>query len=587
MNPAAELEALLSALPVPQPHLREVEDKAALLGELRGLDDVYPGGIAAYLVTARDLLAHSASSAADAAPVTALRPGPSIIAPRVIEDKEEYAYGEGAAEPLLRRTAFVLVAGGLGERLGYSGIKLELPTETASGLTYLKFFADWIRIVGGNNAPFVIMTSDDTHDLTTQVLARESYFGLRHIHLLKQETVPCLGDSNAALVLKSGTSHLLRKPHGHGDVHTLIHRAGLARKWRESGYEHIVFFQDTNAAMTLTVPQSLAAMFKHNLDMVFTCVPRQPGEAVGALCDAVNTDGVRRVQNVEYNIFDGAHAASAAANAAEAGQPTDYPGSVNTLLLNLTTYERALSATGGKVPEFINPKYKDATKSAFKSPTRVESLMQDIALVLPADAKISGVTFGVDMYCPVKNQLSDGVARGVAGQSTHCAASGEEAVYEQRRQLLIAHGVKIQRDDSLQVLVHGKLPVNLFPIVAYDPAFLPFAYHTIFRLPAPQQVALTPRSALVVEGDVVIESLELDGALHLRAVKGQKLVVRHLKVSNRGWTVERCDEAPDELTRIRGYRLQRHETECYEATGEDTHDKIVDDTATAGARSNI
>jgi UDP-sugar pyrophosphorylase len=149
MNEAAELEALLAALPVPQPHLREVEDKAALLGELRGLDDVYPGGIAAYLVTARDLLAHSASSAADAAPVTALRPGPSIIAPRVIEDKEEYAYGEGAAEPLLRRTAFVLVAGGLGERLGYSGIKLELPTETASGLTYLKFFADWIRVVGG------------------------------------------------------------------------------------------------------------------------------------------------------------------------------------------------------------------------------------------------------------------------------------------------------------------------------------------------------------------------------------------------------------------------------------------------------
>ena len=34
--------------------------------------------------------------------------------------------------------AFVLVAGGLGERLGYSGIKLALPVESASGKCFLQ-----------------------------------------------------------------------------------------------------------------------------------------------------------------------------------------------------------------------------------------------------------------------------------------------------------------------------------------------------------------------------------------------------------------------------------------------------------------
>ena len=34
--------------------------------------------------------------------------------------------------------AFVLVAGGLGERLGYSGIKLALPSESASGSCFLQ-----------------------------------------------------------------------------------------------------------------------------------------------------------------------------------------------------------------------------------------------------------------------------------------------------------------------------------------------------------------------------------------------------------------------------------------------------------------
>lgn len=37
-----------------------------------------------------------------------------------------------------REAAFVLVAGGLGERLGYSGIKIALPAELASGKCFLQ-----------------------------------------------------------------------------------------------------------------------------------------------------------------------------------------------------------------------------------------------------------------------------------------------------------------------------------------------------------------------------------------------------------------------------------------------------------------
>ena len=42
--------------------------------------------------------------------------------------------------------AFVLVAGGLGERLGYSGIKVALPSESASGACFLQASAS--RLVG-------------------------------------------------------------------------------------------------------------------------------------------------------------------------------------------------------------------------------------------------------------------------------------------------------------------------------------------------------------------------------------------------------------------------------------------------------
>ncbi len=41
-------------------------------------------------------------------------------------------------------SAFVLVAGGLGERLGYSGIKLSLPAELATGRCFLQLYIEHI-----------------------------------------------------------------------------------------------------------------------------------------------------------------------------------------------------------------------------------------------------------------------------------------------------------------------------------------------------------------------------------------------------------------------------------------------------------
>jgi UDP-sugar pyrophosphorylase len=48
-------------------------------------------------------------------------------------------------------SAYVLVAGGLGERLGYSGIKVALPVESASNACFLQLYIESILAlqVGG------------------------------------------------------------------------------------------------------------------------------------------------------------------------------------------------------------------------------------------------------------------------------------------------------------------------------------------------------------------------------------------------------------------------------------------------------
>ncbi|CAM9649551.1 unnamed protein product, partial [Discosporangium mesarthrocarpum] len=44
----------------------------------------------------------------------------------------------------VKHCGFVLVAGGLGERLGYSDIKLRLPSETATNTPYLELYISQI-----------------------------------------------------------------------------------------------------------------------------------------------------------------------------------------------------------------------------------------------------------------------------------------------------------------------------------------------------------------------------------------------------------------------------------------------------------
>jgi UDP-sugar pyrophosphorylase len=65
-----------------------------------------------------------------------------------------------------------------------------------------------------------------------------------------------------------------------------------------------------------------------------------------------------------------------------------FPGNINQLVLKLATYVDRLAETGGVIAEFVNPKYTDASRSAFKKPSRLECMMQDYPKSLPPDAHV-------------------------------------------------------------------------------------------------------------------------------------------------------------------------------------------------------
>ena len=76
--------------------------------------------------------------------------------------------------------AFVLVAGGLGERLGYDGIKVSLPTESTTGTCYLELYIRTILAFerrSGNTLPLCLMLSKDTDVATRKLLKDNNNFG--------------------------------------------------------------------------------------------------------------------------------------------------------------------------------------------------------------------------------------------------------------------------------------------------------------------------------------------------------------------------------------------------------------------------
>lgn len=143
--------------------------------QLADLDASYPGGLPAYLSKAKVLLKESADGV-----------NPFDEYEAVVPEGESLSYdGDGtmpfseAEQAGLKACAgavFVLVAGGLGERLGYSGIKLSLETNLCTNKSYLATYIKYIqamqylsRLNTGRTdirIPLVIMTSGDTDPLT-------------------------------------------------------------------------------------------------------------------------------------------------------------------------------------------------------------------------------------------------------------------------------------------------------------------------------------------------------------------------------------------------------------------------------------
>ncbi|KAB1203134.1 UDP-sugar pyrophosphorylase [Morella rubra] len=447
------------------------EEKKRFFEQMARLNSSYPGGLASYIKTARELLADSKAGKNPFDGFT-----PSVPKGEVLTfGDENFINFEEAGIREARKAAFVLVAGGLGERL--SGIQ-------------------W---------------------------------------------------------------HKDKTFHGHGDVHGLLFSSGLLREWQDAGLRWVLFFQDTNGLLFKAIPPALGVSATRQYHVNSLAVPRKAKEAIGGIAKLTHADGRTMVINVEYNQLD----PLLRATGHEDGDVNDetgyspFPGNINQLILELGPYLEELTKTRGAIKEFVNPKYKDASKSSFKSSTRLECMMQDYPKTLPPSARVGFTVMDTWLaYAPVKNNPED-AAKVPKGNPCHSATSGEMAIYRANSLILRKAGVQVA-DPVLEVF-NGQ-EVEVWPRITWKPKW-GLAFSEIKRKVS-GSCTISQRSTMVIKGrNVFLEDLSLDGALLINAIEDAEVKARG-SVQNKGWVLEKIDykdaSEPEEL-RIRGFRINKIE----------------------------
>lgn len=482
------------------------EEISTFVMQVEKLEENYPGGIAEYIRRAKKLLENSKNNVN---PYTEFIPSVPLGVNLNIGDDEFNKYEEIGSE-LLGDVGFILVAGGLGERLGYPGIKIGIPFVLAYKITYIQYYIEFLKAyeeraskkLGKNvNIPLCIMTSDDTHAATVELLSSNQNFGLSDLTIVKQEKVPALLDNDCKMALKDNKLEIDTKPHGHGDVHTLVYQNKVIEKWIQEGKKYVLFFQDTNSLTFRAVPSLVGVSFEKKLVVNTMSIPRKPGDAMGAICCLTDSNSKSITLNVEYNQLDSLlkEKYNKDGDIANSTGNSHFPGNTNVLLFEINSYFSTLQSTKGLMPEFVNPKYADSSKTKFKSPTRLECMMQDYPLLLTQNEPVGFTSFPVWFcFACCKNSLDDSILRLKKGLSAESAFSVEQNVFDFNKRILSMFEKLEIIDDGEDIIALSDAEIKFGPKIFLHPSFGVTLKEIIEKFTV--KLSISSRATLVIEG---------------------------------------------------------------------------------------
>lgn len=182
------------------------------------------------------------------------------------------------------RVGCIVLAGGDGSRLGWSGPKGTFPISLVKGQTLFQLL--WNRVLAASNhydcqLPFAVMTSPQNEVITRSCFPKQ-------VDIFNQNTVPLLDENQEPLAQQ--------RPNGNGEVLKCFFQSPLFAKWKEMGVEWIQTIQIDNPLAEPFDPNQVGIHFKKRADVTLKAVEKlHDGENVGVIGEM---DG--KIKIVEY-----------------------------------------------------------------------------------------------------------------------------------------------------------------------------------------------------------------------------------------------------------------------------------------------
>lgn len=223
------------------------------------------------------------------------------------EVKEEW-YAAGLKAVLEGKVAVIVLSGGQGTRLGFSGPKGMYNIGLPSQKTLFQLQAERLQRVcnlaeqrfpltcdangvkessgGGRRVsiPWYIMTSPLNDAITRKFFAENKHFGVPEsdVFFFPQGTLPCMTPQGK--IMLESAARVAMAPDGNGGIYPALQRTGALDDMRARGVEHLHVFSIDNALVKVADPHFLGYCIRSGADCANKSVWKaEPNEKVGVV----------------------------------------------------------------------------------------------------------------------------------------------------------------------------------------------------------------------------------------------------------------------------------------------------------------
>ncbi len=205
-----------------------------------------------------------------------------------IEPRREEFKAAGIEAIKAGRVGAVLLAGGMGTRLGCDGPKgiynIGITRKLYIFECLINNLLDVVKEAGAYIHLYV-MTSDLNHDATVSFFKEHDFFGYPkdHVTFFEQAMAPC-SDLNDKVLLES-KCRIATSPNGNGGWYLSMLRAGLEDHLKQNGIEYLNVFAVDNVLQRICDPAFIGATILEKAEVGAKVVRKNhPDEKVGVMC---------------------------------------------------------------------------------------------------------------------------------------------------------------------------------------------------------------------------------------------------------------------------------------------------------------